>query len=116
MKKIFLISSSTVAVLVVGFFAWQHHHNCDSASGYSNKMSMACELSCSAKDVDPSKLVAQSKAHVGDYTKCPISGVVFQITNESTQITYENKTAYTCCETCSQIFKDSPKEYAANIN
>ncbi len=116
MKKTLIIVSSTVLVMISGFFVYQHYHNCGSQCGYDSKMSMVCEFSCAAKDADESKVVAQSKAHIGDYTKCPVSGVVIHVTNESPQIHYEGKSAYTCCETCAQIFNESPAKFAANIN
>ena len=35
---------------------------------------------------------------------------------DSPQIHFENKSAYTCCETCAELFKEDPKKYIANIN
>ena len=76
---------------------------------------MVCELSCAAENVDELKLVAQSKAKAGDYTKCPISGVVFLVNDHGSQISHNGKSAFTCCETCAEIFSKSPEEYASNL-
>lgn len=116
MKKLLILISSSLLIVVAGFFIWKYNHNFDSQCGYNSKMSMVCEFSCAAKEVDKSKIVAQSKAQIGDCTKCPISGVVFLVSQESKQITYNGKTAFTCCETCAQIFNEFPEKYAANIN
>lgn len=114
MKKTIFIISSVFLIAFTGYFIRKStcHDSCD----YNNKMSMVCEFSCAAKDVDDSKVVAQSKAKIGDYTKCPISGVVFNVTEQSSKISYAGKTAFTCCSTCAEIFNKSPQEYASNMN
>jgi len=114
MKKTVLIISATLLVTFVAFFVWKS--TCNSSCDYNNKMSVVCEFSCASNDVEPSKIIAQSKAKIGDYTKCPISGVVFNVTEESSKISYEGKSAFTCCATCAQIFNQSPAEYVSNIN
>jgi YHS domain-containing protein len=79
-------------------------------------MSMVCELSCAAENVDASKLTAQSKAKAGDFTKCPVSGVAFLVNDQSSQISQNGKSVFTCCETCAEIFTKAPDEYVANIH
>ena len=114
MKRTIIIISSTLLVAFAGFIVWKS--TCSKLCDYNNKMSVVCEYSCAAKDVDPSKVVAQSLAKIGNYTKCPISGVVFSITDESSKVNYKGKTAFICCATCSQLFDQSPAEYVSNIN
>ena len=108
-----------------GFFAFQNYQTgccfsgmgCSSTSGkYNTKMSMVCELSCAAKDVDKSKLVSQSEAKAGDITNCPISGVAFLVNDQSGKVSHNGKSAFTCCETCAEIFSKSPDEYASNMH
>ena len=123
MKKILIILGA-VAVTAGGYFAWNSYSasysaadcSADHCSGYNSKMSMMCEHSCGAKNVDKTKVVAQSHAAVGDFTQCPVSGVVFLVTNESVKIANGDKTAFTCCGTCAQIFNESPGDYLVNIN
>jgi hypothetical protein len=121
MKKIVAV----VAVLVVagaGYFWWRSNSSsccadgCSASHSYSMKMSMICEHSCAAEGVDKSKAVAQHLAKIGDYTQCPVSGVVFRVTDKSSKIEKGEKTAYTCCETCAGMFNESPDDYLANIN
>ena len=125
MKRNILITATVLVVAVGGFLAWRNYHTgccsgsigCTSTSGnYNTKMSMVCELSCAAKDVDESKLVAQSTAKAGDFTKCPISGVAFLVKDQSSKISHNGKSVFTCCETCAEIFSKSPGEYASNIH
>jgi|SRR5688572_2159375 len=114
MKKIFIVSS-VLLVAVAGYVASMQIFDCASGCSYDSKMSMICEFSCGAKDVEESKVVAQSKAHAGDFTKCPVSGVVFHVTQESTKIQHEGKSAFTCCGTCAELFKAEPAAYVANL-
>src|SRR4051812_39050586 len=101
MKKVFIILSAVVVLTTGGFLIWKYtrpvgscaKENCD----YSDKMSVICEFSCAARDVDEGKIVAQSVAKSGDYTRCPVSGVVFQVTEGSSTIKYGDKKAFTCC-------------------
>jgi len=123
MKRNILITATVLVVAVSGFLAWRNYHtgccstSCNSTSdNYNTKMSMVCELSCAAKDVDESKLVAQSIAKAGDFTKCPISGVAFLVNDQSSKINHNGKSVFTCCETCAEIFTKSPDEYSSNIH
>jgi hypothetical protein len=121
MKKIILVAVVLVAA-GSGYYVWRSQSSsccdegCSKSHSYSMKMSMICEHSCAAEGVDKSKAVAQAAAKVGDYTQCPVSGVVFKVTDESVKIAYHDKTAYTCCGTCAGMFNESPDEYAANLN
>ena len=130
MKKTTIIIATTLVVAVGSFLVWRNYNqnisdccktscdkSCEKKSGsYNTKMSLVCEYSCAAKNVDESIVVSQSKSKVGDYTKCPVSGVVFLITDKSNKINVRDKTAFTCCTTCTEIFNKSPVDYKANIN
>ena len=117
MKKIAVISVITLAVAVSGFLVWRNFFSCGNHScNYNLKMSLVCEHACAAKNADSKKIVSQANAKTGDYTKCPVSGVIFLVKEDNSKVSYGSKAAFTCCETCAQIFNNSPEEYAANIN
>jgi hypothetical protein len=121
LKKIVLIAV-VIAVALTGYFIWKSYSgsccadSCAITHSYSMKMSMICEQSCAAEGIDKSKAVAQSMAKAGDYTQCPVSGVVFKINEGNTKLEYGEKMAYTCCETCAGIFNEKPADYSENIN
>src|SRR3989442_13338841 len=99
MKKSIIIIALAVIAAVSGFTVWKYSSvrnssctkTCEIKSGsYNLKMSLCCERACAAKNVDVSKVVAQLKAKVGNYTKCPVSGVVFLVTEQSSKVSYKN--------------------------
>lgn len=114
MKKAFIIIGSLAVVLVASFYIWQYQRGgcCD----FNNKMSVICEFSCAAKDVDESKIKPQATAKTGEFARCPVSGVVFEVNEGSPLVIYEDKSAYTCCQTCEGLFNETPKQFAANIH
>lgn len=142
MKKTIIILSTTLIIATAGFFAWRSYscnssgcsensamavsqattgngscgHITQTASGYDAQMSVNCEKTCAMKNADASQVVMQSEAKVGDYAKCPVSGAVFLVTDESRKVTYTGKSAFTCCSTCESIFNSSPEKFSANIN
>ena len=131
MKRLAIIICSVVIFLTGSFVVYNtyvRNKHCTEASyskedckqkssgSYSLKMSLVCEHSCAAKEYDPAKVVSESRAEEGDLTKCPVSGVIFKVTNESSQVNYNGKTIYTCCGTCATMFEETPEKYASNIN
>jgi YHS domain-containing protein len=48
--------------------------------------------------------VEQPRAHLGDKTYCPVSGVVFQVRDASIKRAVDGKTLYFCCEGCAGYF------------
>ncbi len=114
-----LMAFTLVAVIVLGGFAYKHYSgcsgNCEKGS-YDTKMSWVCEMSCAAKNYDKSKIVVNSVAKQGDLTKCPISGVVFTVSEQTGTIKYGNNIYHTCCGTCAKMFSDEPSKYASNLN
>jgi hypothetical protein len=116
MKRTTIWLLASAVVLVSAYVGWSYYSGGCIGSCHNMKMAMICEQSCAADDADKSKAVAQSIAAVGDFTNCPISGVVFQVTSESGHVAHGDKKAYTCCGTCAEIFNASPQEYAVNIN
>jgi YHS domain-containing protein len=73
-------------------------------------------MSCAAKNYDKNRIVINSLAKQGELTKCPISGVVFTITENTGIIKYGDKTYHTCCGSCANMFSDQPSKYLPNLN
>lgn len=48
----------------------------------------------------------QPGAKPGDQTYCPISGVVFTITDATPRVEVEGNTLYTCCDGCARYFAE----------
>ncbi|WP_394831461.1 hypothetical protein LVJ94_33605 [Pendulispora rubella] len=65
-----------------------------------------CQKSCGMNAADVSdRIVLQPKAKQGDYTRCPVSGAVFQIAPETQRRVHDNRTAFFCCEACARYFE-----------
>lgn len=72
----------------------------------------ACSVGCAhpIEDYEPSDVVDQPGAKVGQLARCPISGVIFQITEESPSVEWDGKQYYVCCGGCAERLKaDLPK-------
>jgi len=48
---------------------------------------------------------------VGDWVKCPVSGVDLQVTEASTRIDFEGQSYVVCCPGCADSFKKDPKKF-----
>jgi YHS domain-containing protein len=79
--------------------------------GASCNRSELCQLSCGVGDYDTSDVVGMTEAKIGDLTTCPITGVVFRITDISPQITYKGENYYFCCSSCKLIFTGEPDKF-----
>jgi len=72
----------------------------------------ACEAACSAHvDADAVTLVAQPGAAEGDYTRCPVSGVVFAVTGVQPHFAWQGADYYTCCDGCAKALARDPGRY-----
>ncbi len=58
-----------------------------------------------------SGLKAPGDAHVGDRTRCPVSGEEFVVTATSPSVEYGGKTYYFCCPGCDAKFKANPQKF-----
>ena len=58
-------------------------------------------------------LKAPGEAHVGDRTRCPVSGEEFVVTASSPSAEYGGKTYYFCCASCAPDFTAEPAKYVA---
>lgn len=74
-----------------------------------------CEGACSAPvDADAVTLVAQPGVAAGDYTRCPVSGVVFAVQPDQAHVAYEGAEYYTCCDGCARMLSRDPARYIAS--
>ena len=48
---------------------------------------------------------------VGDVTKCPVSGDVFEITADTAAVEHDGGTYYLCCKGCVKDFQADPASY-----
>lgn len=124
-KRSLILLSVLVLVIAAGGFAWKKYScggcckkdECKQTTGkYSTKMSWCCEKQCAAKNYDKSKIVPNSQAKTGDLTQCPVSGVIFTISESSAAIAYGGKSYHTCCGSCAHMFSSDPATYASNLN
>jgi hypothetical protein len=64
-----------------------------------------CQKSCGARSVS-APVVLQPNAKLGDYTRCPVSGAAFQVTDKTIQRTYHDRTVFLCCNGCARYFDE----------
>ena len=62
-------------------------------------------------DYDPGEVMDQAQAKIGDLTKCPVSGVVFRVTENSPRVAYQDRKFYTCCGSCARLFEAGPEQF-----
>lgn len=58
-------------------------------------------------------VVTQPGVKEGERTYCPISGVVFEVSNASPRREVGGKPVYFCCESCARYFSDHAEHVAA---
>lgn len=63
-----------------------------------------CESSCGIRTAGPAAVVVQPGAKPGDRTYCPVSGVVFTVTDSSPRKEVDGRSIYVCCAGCAQYF------------
>src|SRR5262249_48648102 len=69
----------------------------------SYQKSASCGSRSAPKDVD---LMLQPGAKPGDYTRCPVSGAVFRVTDERPRREYRGHPVFLCCNTCAGYFDE----------
>ena len=79
--------------------------------GASCNRSEVCQLSCGVGDYNSSDVVGMADAKIGDLTTCPVTGVVFRVTDNSPQTTYNGENYYFCCSSCKSIFSSQPDNF-----
>lgn len=69
-----------------------------------------CEQACGFHgQIDEKKISQQPGAKVGDLVRCPVSGVVFEVKAETSQVTLNGKRYYACCASCAANFEQKKK-------
>ncbi|HWL87290.1 MAG TPA: hypothetical protein VNO21_15900 [Polyangiaceae bacterium] len=64
-----------------------------------------CQKSCGMNAAAVSdRIVLQPEAKQGDYTRCPVSGAVFQISEGTPRREHRNRPVFLCCEGCAHYF------------
>jgi YHS domain-containing protein len=129
MKK--WIAGGLMAVVVVGYGAFQLQpqarmwlaaatgSSCGSedagareASSYDAVMSGVCRFSCATqKPYDEAAVAAQPGAHAGQLTRCPVSGVVFEIDAERPRVAVAGKDYFACCGNCAEKLQKHPERF-----
>jgi hypothetical protein len=67
---------------------------------------------CSLKYKDKAAWVKeQPLAKVGDFVKCPVSGAIFEVKEDSKFIMHEGKKYYTCCGACALRAGKEPDKF-----
>ena len=69
---------------------------------YDLEMASVCEMSCAAaaEPYSEADVIAQPGAQVGQLTRCPVSEVVFTVTDSHASYEKDGQTWYTCCGGC----------------
>ena len=55
----------------------------------------------------------QPGAALGDYTYCPVSGALFQVSDKSLRVDVEGHPLFFCCDACASYFKAHEAEVLA---
>lgn len=79
--------------------------------GASCNRSEVCQLSCGVGDYNTSDVVGMAGAKIGGLITCPVTGVVFRVTDNSHQTTYNGENSYFCCSSCKSIFSSQPDKF-----
>lgn len=75
---------------------------------------VGCELSCATKlAYEENDVIAQPGAKIGDFTRCPVSGVVFVVNDRSSRRQVDGRDVFVCCESCAQRFQLDPAYFMA---
>jgi YHS domain-containing protein len=81
-------------------------------SGIDLEMAKICKQACEHKQYDADKVVPAARAKLGDLTRCPVSGVVFQLDNETPRIEHAGQDYWLCCDGCAERFQQNPARFA----
>ena len=84
-------------------------------SGYDANMSQMCQQACGVNDYDESQIVDPLTASSGDITKCPVSGAIYIVKDDSPTLSHDGKNFHSCCTTCADIFKTNPERFVKNL-
>lgn len=82
------------------------------AGSYDAVMSGVCRFSCATeKPYHEAAVAAQPGAHAGQLTRCPVSGVVFEIDAERQRVAVAGNDYFVCCGNCAEKLQKHPEEF-----
>ena len=118
---LFIILLSTTVILAQDKIGEETKKTCCSESSSCPvltsgiDMSGICQKACAVQDYDPKAVVSILDAKIGDLTTCPVSGVVFEVTANSSKVNFDGKDVYFCCASCTAMYNSYPNHYVENI-
>jgi hypothetical protein len=62
-----------------------------------------CQKSCGVGETTE-PIVPQPSAKIGDFTRCPVSGALFRVTEATPRREHDGKSLYMCCTSCARYF------------
>jgi YHS domain-containing protein len=83
----------------------------DEANGMQHHGHEDMEHTLSEGDYEPSDVVLQPGAEVGDIAQCPVSGEVFRVTEDHTYFDVDEGRVYFCCPNCIRRFQRDPERW-----
>jgi YHS domain-containing protein len=78
------------------------------------EMAAICKKACEHEDYDAVAVVPAPRAKLGDLTRCPVSGVVFQVRSETPRIEHAGESYWLCCDGCMERFQQNPARFAGS--
>lgn len=81
------------------------------AEGGDNHQHDHMEQTLEEGEYDPSDVVRQPGAEVGDIAQCPVSGEVFTVTADHSYFDTEEGRVYFCCPNCIRRFQRDPQKH-----
>jgi YHS domain-containing protein len=81
---------------------------------FDSSLNSGCQKMCSKRAGHRnSEVKEQPGASVGDITRCPVSGVAFQVTNQVPSHNHLGTVLYFCCKECMLRFLGEPKRFVS---
>src|SRR5262245_36311240 len=74
-------------------------------------MAQVCTACASAHVVAKDPVVAQPGAQDGLVSRCPVSGVTFQVDSTRPAVEHEGHTYRFCCAGCARMFRSGPPRF-----
>jgi hypothetical protein len=86
-----------------------------SPSTIDTAQSEVCKQTCASKDSFTDRdVVPAAHAKVGDLTRCPVSGVVFRVSDHSPRVEHAGSSLRLCCEGCAEKFREQPSRFSGS--
>jgi hypothetical protein len=86
-----------------------------SASPIDTAQSEVCKQTCASKEAFADRdVVPAAHAKSGDLTRCPVSGVVFRVSDQSPRVEHAGQSVRVCCEGCAEKFREQPSRFSGS--